>query len=148
MPYCPKHECDVNDVIALRLLRSCPKALSQSDLPENIQIALRSLHVIFKRANRRPIALSGQNTPAISTDERCLINILAASQTDDKELQKQFLSWLTYQWAHNKLLSYFDEIAAFLKETGITLSPSITRPPARRHEPGLYALIGSKASVS
>lgn len=148
MSFCAKHQCDVNDVIALRLLRSCPQTLRTTDIPENIQINLQGLRVVLQRAARRDLKLAQQNTPSISADEKCLINILAAAQAGEKDLQNHFLSWVTYQWAHNKLRDYFNEVASFLTETNVDLALKLTRPPARRQEPGLYALIGSKVSVS
>ncbi|MDV7339499.1 hypothetical protein RYZ26_07845 [Terasakiella sp. A23] len=134
---------DLNETLALRIIRSCPKALQGSGLEERHCADICRFKKKLQMSSRRQIELYSQNYPSISGDERCLINAMAAAQSGHQDIVRQFLNWLLPHWAVDQFEEDLGNIAAIFKEIDIDLTLKFTTPPARREVAGLYAVIGS-----
>ncbi|WP_417788659.1 hypothetical protein [Terasakiella pusilla] len=138
---------DLGETLALRILRSCPKALKGSGL-DDIHIAkLMRLKKMLSHCARKAVALHSLNYPTMTQDERCLLNMLAAAQLGQYQLMTQFLQWLMPAWAAKMLQEDVIEIANILMLSDITLYVSYAKPPIRREQAGLYAVIGSEKQM-
>ncbi len=134
---------DLNETLALRIIRSCPHALKSSGLDKSHCDDICRFKKMLNMSSRRQIELFSQNYPMISHDERCLLNAFAAAQSDHHVMVRQFLNWLLPHRAVAQFEEEFVKISKIFSQIDIALSMKCNKPPARRDSPGLYAVIGS-----
>jgi len=138
---------DLNETLALRILRSCPKALLDTGLGQTHREAVCRLKKVLGQCARKPVALSMQNFPHISLDEKCLLNALAAAQNGKREVMQDLLNWLLPRWAVGLVEEEFFQIAQVFYAIKIDLTFQSVKPPVRREQAGLYAVIGSNLEL-
>ncbi|NVK19387.1 MAG: hypothetical protein HWE30_11880 [Methylocystaceae bacterium] len=139
---------DLNETLALRILRSCPKALQTTGLGKPHREAVCRLKKVLAHCARKPVALSMQNYPHMSLDEKCLINALAAAQNGQREVVFDLLTWLLPRWAVDMVEEEFFLIAQVFDAIKINLTFQSVKAPVRRENAGLYAVIGSNLCLS
>lgn len=148
MPLGPRQPyIDLGETLALRVLRSCHKALQDSGLDAIHIDKVSRLKKMLSHCARKTVALHTLNYPTMTQDERCLLNMLAAAQAGQYQLMAQFMQWLLPAWAIKMLREDVIEIANILLLAGITLYVSSAKPPVRREQAGLYAVIGSQKQM-
>lgn len=138
---------DLGETLALRILRSCPKALKDSGLDDHCIAKVCRLKKMLSHCARKSVGLHSLNYPTMTKDERCLLNSLAAAQVGQYQLMDQFMQWLLPVWAIKMVREDLIEIAEILLQSDITLYVSYAKPPVRREEAGLYAVIGSQRKM-
>ncbi len=139
------HCVDLNATLALRLLRACPHAVANMNLSAQQMEQLKEFKALLARTSRRPLKLAAQNTPALSCDERCLLNALAYAQQGMIAPFDKLVLWLFPNWAAAMVAKQFKQMADMFVHMNISLLPDHAKPPLRREEPAFYAVIGSVA---
>lgn len=129
------------DTMALRILRACPHAAASMNIAQQNCETLYHFRQNLMHASHTPLQLATRNMPCISAHERCILNALAATQTDNLVFLKKMLEWLLPDWARPIIKNQCYEIADLLSARKIHLTLHLPCPPQEQPQ-RLRAVVG------